>query len=194
MPIKRSWERAKRSFEALLFVSGKAVDERTIERICGLRGHDIERAVREVNEELSSHPFRVERSEEGWQMVLKEEYSVELPPSLGRRLLSRGELRTLAIIAANEPIKLADLVAFRGSSARRHLKRLASLGLVSVSREGRGKVIRTTAKFKSLFRVTIGSEGKSHAPGDGSSGHQAEEPSRASFWDTREQSRTPQKG
>ncbi|RDD53523.1 MAG: SMC-Scp complex subunit ScpB [Candidatus Korarchaeota archaeon NZ13-K] len=166
-----SWERAKRLFEALLFISGRAVDERTVERVCGLRGPAIERAAREINEELSHHPFKVERSDEGWQMVLKEDYGAEIPPSLGRRLLSRGELRTLALIAANEPVRLSDLVAVRGSSARRHLRKLTSLGLVSATREGRGKVLRTTAKFKSLFRLTIG--GESHGAGDGGSGHQA---------------------
>lgn len=170
MPV-RSWERAKRLFEALLFVSGRAVDERTVERICGLRGPAIERAAREINDELSSHPFRVERLEGGWQMVLKEEYGAELPPSIGRRLLSRGELRTLALIAANEPIRLADLLAVRGSSARRHLRKLSSLGLVSVSKEGRGKVLRTTSRFKSLFQVAIEDEGGSDGSRDGSSGH-----------------------
>ncbi|MCS7103266.1 MAG: SMC-Scp complex subunit ScpB [Candidatus Korarchaeum sp.] len=186
MPIERSWERAKRLFEALLFASGRAVDEKTVERICGLRGQSIEKAAQEINDELSSHPFRVERVEEGWQMVLKEDYSVELPPSLGRKLLSRGELRTLALIAANEPIKLADLVAARGNSARRHLRKLTSLSLVNVSREGRGKVIRTTSKFKSLFQVTVKGVGESDAIRDGSIGHQAEESPRTSFRDTRE--------
>ncbi|MEM2542161.1 MAG: SMC-Scp complex subunit ScpB [Candidatus Korarchaeum sp.] len=181
----KSWEREKRLFEALLFISGRAVDERTIERVCGLRGPAIERAAHEINDELSSHPFRVERSDEGWQMVLKEEYSAELPPSLGRKLLSRGELRTLALIAANEPVRLADLVAVRGNSARRHLRKLASLGLVSVTREGRGKVVRTTARFKSLFRVAIEGKGGSDDSRDGGGGHQTEEPSHTGFRNTR---------
>ncbi len=192
MRIGRSWEGAKRLLEALLFSSGKALDEDTLSKLCNLSASAIERAVQEINEELSSHPFRIERVGGGWQMVLKEEYSAQLPAHFGRKLLSRGELRTLALIAANEPLRLADLVAFRGSSARKHLRKLTSLGLVSVSRDGRGKVLRTTAKFKSLFRVVM--EGESDAPRDGSSGHQAQEPAGAGFGDTGKHGFSPQEG
>lgn len=162
-----SWRRAKRLLEALLFISGEPVDERTIERICGLKGREIERAIDEVNEELEEHPFLIERMGNGWHFVLKAEYANLLPISLGRSLLSKGELRTLALIAANEPLRLSDLTAIRGGSARRHVRKLKSMGLISVSREGRSKILRTTAKFKSLFRLVLEGEGDNRSvPGD----------------------------
>lgn len=163
-----SWERAKRLLEALLFASSRAVDEGTIERVCGLRGEEIGEAVREINEELAGHPFIVEALDGKYLMKLKREYEIAVSSFFESKLLSKAELRTLAVIAANEPLDISSLVAYRGGASRRHLRKLRSLGLISVSREGRRKVLRTTAKFKSMFSVESG--GEIVEPGDGGSG------------------------
>lgn len=161
-----SWEKAKRLFEALLFASSEPLDQKTIEKVCGLKGEDIVKAAEEINEELRDHPFSIERMGDSWQFVLRAEFSNSLPSSIGRSLLSKGELRTLALIAANEPLRFSDLLALRGSSARKHVKKLRSIGLISVSREGRSRVLRTTGKFKSLFRVIREEGGGRSSVGD----------------------------
>ncbi len=162
-----SWERAKRLLEALLFASSKAVDEGTVERVCGLRGEEIEEAIREINEELAGHPFMIEVLDGKYLMKLKREYELAVSSFFESKLLSKAELRTLAVIAANEPLDISSLVAYRGGASRRHLRKLKSLGLISVSREGRRKGLRTTAKFKSMFSLELG--GEMSEPGDGSS-------------------------
>ncbi|HDI73990.1 MAG TPA: SMC-Scp complex subunit ScpB [Candidatus Korarchaeota archaeon] len=153
MRVPESWERAKRLLEAALFASGDALSDAEAERITGLTGPAIEKAVSEINEELVPHPFYIERVEDGWIMVLKREYEEKVAHLFPQRLLSQSEMRTLALVATNEPVTISEIVRVRGSSAREHLRRLIQLGLVREVKEGKKKIYRTTKKFSLLFKV-----------------------------------------
>ncbi len=153
MEAPESWERARNLLEAALFASGGIVSESDIGRITRLTGPAIEKAVSEINESLSSHPFYVERVEDGWIMVLKREFEEKVAHLFPQKILSKSEVRTLALITANEPITISDIVRVRGNSARQHIRRLIRLGLVRESRKGRMKIYRTTKKFSLLFKV-----------------------------------------
>ncbi len=151
----RSWEKAKRLLEAALFACGDILDEKEIEKLTGLRGPAIDKAAAEINEELSGHPFKIEKIGEGWIMVLNREYEEKVYHLFPSSLLSKSEMRTLALIASNEPISISEIVSVRGSPARDHIKRLIKLGLISESKDGRKRVFRTTKKFSQLFKVEL---------------------------------------
>ena len=153
MKEPRSWERAKRLLEAALFACGDVLDEKEIEKLTGLRGPAIDKAVAEINEELSEHPFKIEKIGEGWIMVLDREYEEKVHHLFPSSLISKSEMRTLALIASNEPISISEIVSVRGSSARDHVERLIKLGLIAESKEGRKRVFRTTKRFSQLFKV-----------------------------------------
>ncbi len=172
MSEPESWRMAKRLLEAALFASGDVVPDGEIGRITGLTGPAVEKAVAEINEELRDHPFMIERVEGGWIMVLRREFEERVAHLFPQRLLSKAEMRTLALIAANEPVGLSEIVRVRGRAARDHLRRLIQLGLVRESKEGRKRTYRTTKKFSMLFRVErsngIGGERSSDDRGGGS--------------------------
>ncbi len=148
-----SWERAKRLLEAALFASGDVISDSDIGRITGLTGPAIEKAVSEINEALSPHPFYIERVKDGWIMILRREFEEKLAYLFPQKMLSKSEMRTLALIAANEPITISEIVRVRGSSARRHIRKLTQLNLVRENRKGRMRIYRTTKKFSLLFKI-----------------------------------------
>ncbi len=148
-----SWERAKRLLEAALFASGDVIRDSDIKRITGLTGPAIEKAISEINESLSPHPFYIERVGDGWIMILRREFEEKLAHLFPQRILSKSEMRTLALIAANEPVTISEIVRVRGNSARQHIRRLIQLGLVRENRKGRMRIYRTTKKFSLLFRI-----------------------------------------
>ncbi len=154
-----SWERAKRLLEAALFASGDVMTESEIRRLTGLSGPAVEKAIAEINEELRDHPFWVERVEGGWIMVLRREYEEHVAHLFPQKLLSKSEMRTLALIAANEPVSLSEVMRVRGRNARDHLRRLVQLGLIREVKEGRKRTYRTTKKFSLLFRLERSDKG-----------------------------------
>lgn len=162
-----SWERAKRLLEAALFASGDALSEGRLKKVTGLTGPAIEKAVSEINEELRDHPFYVDRVGDGWMFVLRREYEERVAHLFPQKILSKSEMRTLALVAANEPVSLSDVVRVRGSKAREHLRRLVQLGLLREQREGRKRVYRTTKKFSLLFRLEGDDLGGSSGDGSG---------------------------
>ncbi len=168
MKAPESWEKARKLLEAALFASGDIISDSDIEKITGLTGPAIEKAISEINESLSSHPFYVERVEDGWIMVLRREFEEKVAHLFPQRILSKSEMRTLALIAANEPVTISEIVRIRGNFARQHIRRLMRLGLVRENRKGRMKIYRTTKKFSLLFKVEKVKENGSTA-GDGSS-------------------------
>lgn len=169
-----SWERVKRLLEAALFASGDALSEDKLRKITGLSEPAIEKAVSEINEELREHPFYVEKVGNGWMLVLRREYEEKVAYLFPQKLLSKSEIRTLALVAANEPVSLSEVVRMRGSRAKDHLRRLIQLGLVRELRDGRKRVYRTTKKFSLLFRLE--EDVVRRDPGDGGRRTEAEKP------------------
>ncbi len=141
----------RKLLEAALFAAGRPVSDEEIKELLG--NVDVEGLVEEINESLEGHPFHVVKEYGGWFMTLKEGYLEKVSHFYPVPMLSRSEMRTLAVIAANEPVLLSDLVTALGGSARRHVKKLKRLGLIREIREGRKKVLRTTTKFAHFFKL-----------------------------------------
>ncbi len=144
-------EAQRKLLEAALFAAGRPVSDEEIKELLG--DVDLEELVKEINERLVDHPFHVTREYGGWFMTLRREYLEKVAHFYPVPMLSNAEMRTLAVIAANEPISLSDLVAALGGGARRHVKKLRKLGLVREMKEGRKRILRTTAKFAHFFRI-----------------------------------------
>jgi len=141
----------RKLFEAALFAAGRPVSDEEVRELLG--DVNVEELVKEINESLKGHPFHVVKEYGGWFMTLKEDYLDKVSHFYPVPMLSRSEMRTLAVIAANEPILLSDLVTALGGSVRRHVKKLKRLGLVREIKEGRKKVLRTTTKFAHFFKL-----------------------------------------
>ena len=148
----QQWDRAKRLLEALIFSSPRPVSEEEIKRASGLVGVAIEKAVDEINSELSEHPFEIVRTGEGWEMRLKDEY-MRIFYRFVEPELSKAELKTLAIIAAKGEISVSEVLRIRGGAASNHVKKLIRMGLVKREKKGKRIVLSVTEKFKKYFML-----------------------------------------
>ncbi|MGC9021041.1 MAG: SMC-Scp complex subunit ScpB [Candidatus Methanodesulfokora sp.] len=148
----QQWDRAKRLLEALIFSSPKPVSEEEIKRASGLVGIAIEKAVDEINSELSDHPFEIVRTGEGWEMRLKDEY-MKIFYRLVEPELSKAELKTLAIIAAKGETSVSEVLRLRGGAASNHIKKLIRMGLIKREKRGRRTILSVTEKFNKYFML-----------------------------------------
>ncbi len=144
-------EEKRKLLEAALFAAGRPLTDEEVRELIG--EEDVEALVDEINEGLEGHPFHVKREYGGWFMTLRDDYLEKVGHFYPRPMLSKAEMKTLALIAANEPLSISDLVAVRGSGARRHVKKLKRIGLVREIRDGNKKVLRTTHKFAQFFKL-----------------------------------------
>lgn len=69
-------------------------------------------------------------------MRVKPEFSKYVEEYIERDL-PKGVLRTLAVIALRQPIKLSELAKVRGNKCYEHVKKLKELGFVNVERKGK---------------------------------------------------------
>jgi len=148
----QGWERAKRLLEALLFSSPRPVSEEEIKRASGLVGVAVEKAVDEINSELSDHPFEIVRTAEGWEMRLKDEY-LKIFYRFVEPELSKAELRTLAVVAAKGEISVSEVLRIRGGAAGNHIRKLIRMGLIKREKRGRKTILSVTEKFNRYFML-----------------------------------------
>jgi len=86
-----------------------------------------------------------------FSLNLREEYFSKLEGIVPKSKLSRGALKTLALIAYKQPVAQAKLVALRGGRIYEYVKSLVSLGFVDSKPFGRTRVLRTSKKFSGYF-------------------------------------------
>jgi segregation and condensation protein B len=69
-------------------------------------------------------------------------------------LLTPGPLKTLSFIALKQPVTQSYVVRVRGKLTYQYVKQLEDLELVSESKLGRTKVLRTTRVFSDYFNLS----------------------------------------
>lgn len=142
----------KEKVEAILFASSEPITATKIARIIDANPRDVEKAIEDLIEEYSSRETSIEivRLGKKYLMRVKPEYS-EIVKAFTEKDLERGVLRTLAIIAVKQPIKLSDLARIRGNRCYEHVKKLKEMGFISEEKKGRATILRTTRNFAVYF-------------------------------------------
>ncbi len=146
----------RRVIEAALFISGRILTLEEIARICELGNAGIIRqSLNELMEDYNSRNSGIEIYEYngGYGMRIRSEleHSVmhlapetEIPPAM---------LKTLALIAYEQPITQSKLVKERGTRVYRYVKKLREQELIDAKKEGRTKILTVTPKFREYFQV-----------------------------------------
>ena len=147
----------KALIEASLFVSGDPITIKKIKDTVGLKSKDyaqklIELLQKEYEERDSSIEIENVLGEK-YVMQVKEEYSEKVMNLAPGPDLSKGEIRTLAVIAYKQPIMQSKLVELRGSHSYEHIEKLLENGLIRAKPQGRSKELRTTHKFAKLYGI-----------------------------------------
>ncbi|MDY6761997.1 MAG: SMC-Scp complex subunit ScpB, partial [Candidatus Nanohaloarchaea archaeon] len=74
------------------------------------------------------------------------------------RDLNDAELRTLALVAYNAPVKQSDVVEVRGNRAYTHVKELTKRGFIQAEEDGRTKQLDVTDHFLDYFDLDAADE------------------------------------
>ncbi|MGC8816788.1 MAG: SMC-Scp complex subunit ScpB [Candidatus Hadarchaeum sp.] len=143
------------TIEAALYAADRPL---TLAEIKKLVGTSSETYVRKIIEDLKREYSKkggplnlVETGKDTFTLRLNEEYIPKLEGVIPKIRLTRGAIKTLAMIAYNQNISQAKIAEIRGNRVYDHIRQLVSLGFVESRPFGRTRMLRTTKKFASYF-------------------------------------------
>jgi segregation and condensation protein B len=145
----------KRVLEAALYATDRPLGFQEIKRLLGTSSDTY---VQKLIEELKGSyrrrdgPFSLEERGQGaFNIYLKEDIEEKLGGIVPKLKLSKGALKTLALIAYKQNLTLAKLAELRGSRTYEYVRQLVALKFVASRPFGRTRQLRTTEKFASYF-------------------------------------------
>ncbi len=147
--------------EAALFVASENMSAEKLARVCG--SLDV-KAVKEIAEglvrEYSQRDGGVEvfKSGKSYGMRVKPEYEDTVTQLIPETDMPKAMLKTLAMIAYEQPIKQSYVVKLRGNRVYEYVKRLEGLQLIERKPEGHTKILITTPNFNQYFRINDAKE------------------------------------
>ncbi len=142
------------TIEAALYASDRPLALDELEKTVGTSS---ETYVRKLLEELSGKYEEngslelKETNEELFTLQLREEFMPKVEGIVPKTKLTRGALKTLAVIAYKQPIKQSELAEIRGGRVYQYVKKLLELGFIEAKPHKRTKVLRTSKKFAGYF-------------------------------------------
>ena len=144
--------------EAALFVSADPVKAKDVADTVGLDTQRVMSLLGELQEEyrLRGAGIEIVESNGSWVMRPRPEYEQSLTTLIPETDLSRPVIKTLALIAYEQPIKQSYVVKIRGTRAYCYIRQLLDLGLIEGRRKGNTKILSTTPRFKEYFRLRKG--------------------------------------
>jgi segregation and condensation protein B len=145
---------AKSIIEAALFMSTSPMTVRALSKISGLNSWKlVQEKLKELQQEYEARGSAIVISFEdgGYIMRLKPEYEKKVSTLAKEAELSRGAIKTLAVIAKNNGMNQSRLVKMIGSSTYDHVKELVESQFITAEKKGRTKVLKTTKKFGEYF-------------------------------------------
>ena len=145
----------KAKIEAVLFVTGKAVDLKEIATILEADEQEVEDAMLSLIIDYSSRDGALEIDDEnGYIIQVKDEY-MDIVEKLCPIDISNAVLKTLLVIALKQPIRQSLLKELRGSTAYDHVSELVEKGMISRKKDSNGRSynLKTTPKFAEYFKI-----------------------------------------
>jgi segregation and condensation protein B len=144
--------------EAVLFVSGEPAPVDRVRQSLSCTSEELDRALDDLTGILANRGLRLQRGQDGLQLVSAPEFSAPVERFLGIQSTSKpsaAALETLAIVAYRQPVSRAQIEEVRGVNCERVLRALVAQGLVQdVGRSsalGRPVLYGTTDEFLQRF-------------------------------------------
>jgi segregation and condensation protein B len=156
--IDESEEHTMALIEAVLYVTGKPIDLKTLSSLTKVKAKSklkalIKCLIEKYKKNKGSIEI-VELEDERYMMQLKPDYTQYVKKFLTKPLLSHGPLRTLSFIAFKQPINQSYVAKVRGKLAYKHIKLLLNMGLIKGEKLGRTKILKTTKLFADYFNLS----------------------------------------
>ncbi|MEM5772987.1 MAG: SMC-Scp complex subunit ScpB [Candidatus Aenigmatarchaeota archaeon] len=143
----------KALLEAALFVSDKPLSIEKLSKILNINSEEVKTLLLKIQAELQqeSHGIELVETPEGFELRVKQEYREKVAKLAPFADLSDGMMRTLAIVAAKQPIKQSIIVKVQGNKAYGYVAGLEEKGLIKSEKFGRTKLLSTTPDFEKYF-------------------------------------------
>jgi len=157
MPSDDAHAQARGLIEAALFLSPEPLTRRGLAKLLGGASLAyVDRILAEIKEEFASPSHGIELLIEDGRAFLqvKRPYVDRVAHLAPQQDIPRPVLRTLAMIAYNNPMTQADLVKARGNKAYGHVNELIDRGLVRAEPQGRTRLLSVTDEFLRYFGLS----------------------------------------
>jgi segregation and condensation protein B len=143
----------KALIEAALFVSDKPL---TLEKIAAMVKMDADEVktyiIRlQTDYRIEDRGFELVQTPEGYELRVKQQYREQVAKLAPFADLSEGMMRTLAIIAAKQPVKQSLIVKYQGNKTYGYIANLEAKGLIKAEKYSRTKICTTTPEFEKYF-------------------------------------------
>jgi segregation and condensation protein B len=144
----------KALLEAALFVSDKPL---SLDRLSAVLGIGSKEEAKKLIEELQKDYFDFDsgiellETPQGYELRVKPEYRENVAKLAPFADLSDGLMRTLAIVAAKQPVKQSLIVKYQGNKSYNYINQLEEKGLVKTEKYQRTKLVSTTPGFEKYF-------------------------------------------
>lgn len=140
--------------EAALFVSDTPLSVERLANIVGIgSAEQVRQLLAQIKNELAAEDRGIvlEETPEGFELRVKQGYRERVAKLAPFSDLSDGMLRTLAIIAARQPIKQSIIVKYQGNKVYGYIRDLEAKGLIKAEKYGRTKLVTASAGFEKYF-------------------------------------------
>lgn len=144
----------KALLEAALFVSDKPLSLGRLSAIVGIGSEEeIKKLIEEFQNDLLDFDRGVELLETpaGYELRVKPEFRENVAKLAPFADLSDGLMRTLAIVAAKQPVKQSLIVKYQGNKSYHYISQLEEKGLVKTEKYQRTRLVSTTPEFEKYF-------------------------------------------
>ena len=143
----------KALIEAAIFVSENPLSIRKLAELTGIPEKQVTLLLLDMQAEIkkSDRGIDLVSTPEGYEFRLKPEYRDKVVKLAPFSDMSEGVMRTLAIVAARQPVKQSVIVRYQGNKSYGYIEKLLDKGLIETEKSGRTKLIRTTPDFEKYF-------------------------------------------
>lgn len=145
-----------KKLEAIFFVSGRFLSMQELISLSDLNPIIIQNLINQLIEKYNLNDSALELVEKNssWKMDVRKEYSYLVNKlATGSAEFSKGEQKTLAIVAFKQPIKQSVIIKIRGNKAYEHIKKFAELNLIKKKKIGHTSELTLSDEFYDYFNV-----------------------------------------
>ncbi|OUJ18676.1 Chromosome segregation and condensation protein B [Methanonatronarchaeum thermophilum] len=140
--------------EAALFTAGNPLNAKEISKTTGIPTKKVKKHLKNLTQKYKERDTAIEIKSvnKKYVMQINPKYSEEVM-NLAPIEISTPVLRTLSVIAFQQPVSQSEIVDIRGNKAYNHIKELTEMGFVNAKPYGRTKLLQTTNGFSEYFGI-----------------------------------------
>jgi segregation and condensation protein B len=148
-------EEIEKKVEALLFSSTKPLSIDEISKILDIEKERVKIAIENLKKRYENSAIEIAETPEGFEMRVRPEYRKEASKVALGYDLSKGMIRTLALIIYKNPIKQSEIVKIQGNKAYEYVEKLERKGLIKTKKIGKTKLVYLSENVEKYFGMSL---------------------------------------